>query len=133
MIVDCHYHLNETLVPTDALLRAMDEKGIDKIALMANMTGPIPHIKPGLEKVGRLLLTHAIFRSIGQNVQKFTPDGNVVVPGGCIAIIQDPDNQGVFDTVSKHPDKFLGWVFVSRYFKPRQNWNATEKVFIWNP
>jgi predicted TIM-barrel fold metal-dependent hydrolase len=114
MIVDCHYHLNEAMLPTDALLSKMNEACIEKIALMANMCGPLPFIKPGLEKLGRFLLTHPAFRGTGRKVlDKFTPGGNVMLPGGEVKIIQDPDNQPVFDTIARFPDKFLGWIFVN--------------------
>ena len=114
MVIDCHYHLNEAMLPTGDLLSKMDETGIEKIALMANMCGPLPHISPGLEKIGRFLLTHASLRGSGQNVfDRFTAEGDIILPGGVVTIIKDPDNQAVFDAIERHPGKFLGWIFVN--------------------
>lgn len=114
MTIDCHYHLNETMLPTDDLLAKMDDAGVNRIALMANMCGPLPHIKESLEKTCRFLLTHAAFRGLGRKVlDKFTPEGDFILPGGVVKIIRDPDNQPVFDTIDRYPSKFLGWIFVN--------------------
>jgi predicted TIM-barrel fold metal-dependent hydrolase len=114
MIIDSHYHLTEWMVSTEDLLVKMDKEGIDKIALMGCMCGPIPPVKPSLEKFGRSLLTHSAFRGLGHSLfDKFTPEGDWILPGGTVNILRDPDNQSVFDTIELHPDKFLGWIFVN--------------------
>ncbi|HME50606.1 MAG TPA: amidohydrolase family protein [Candidatus Lokiarchaeia archaeon] len=116
------------MVSTDDLLAKMDGTGIDKIALMANMCGPLPYIKPSLEKVGRFLLTHSAFRGTGRKeFDKFTPDGDFILPSGVVKILRDPDNQIVFDTIGQYPNKFLGWIFVN----PKGNNDQLEEFNKW--
>jgi len=113
MVIDCHYHINEAVLPTGELLSRMDKAGVDKVALMASMCGTI-RVSPGTEMVGRFLLTHAAFQGVARKLyNKFTPEGNFIVPGGEVEIYKDPDNRTVFDAVEKYPDKFLGWIFVN--------------------
>jgi predicted TIM-barrel fold metal-dependent hydrolase len=128
MIVDCHYHLVESLLPTDNLLVKMGEAGVDKIALMASMCGPIPPLSEGTEKTLRFFLTHAPFRGLVKKLMnKFTPEGDVIIPGGTIKIFPDPDNRPVFDAVERHPDKFLGWIFVN----PRGSNDQIKELDKW--
>ena len=42
MVIDCHYHLEESVLARDELLAEMDRAGIDKIALMGSMIAPFP-------------------------------------------------------------------------------------------
>lgn len=114
MIIDCHYHLNESMLSIEDLLKQMDEAGVDKIALMASMCGPLPHVKETLLKFNRFLLTHSSVRWLGRKVtEHFTPEGDFSILGSIVKIEQDPDNQPVFDAIESYPDKFLGWIFVN--------------------
>ncbi|MBN2151549.1 MAG: amidohydrolase [Candidatus Lokiarchaeota archaeon] len=113
MAIDCHHHIDEAQLPAGELLAGMDEAGIEKVALMANMCGTI-HVSPGLERVGRFLFTHSAFQGMVRKIyNNFAPEGDFIIPGGSVKIYKDPDNRPVFDAVDKHPDRFMGWVFVN--------------------
>ncbi len=112
--IDCHYHLIPTLHPIEELLKNMEETGVDKIALMASLCGPVPEVKEFLLKFNRFFLTHKIFRGLGRKLMdNFTPQGDLRILKDLLKIILDPDNKPVFDAVQVHPDKFLGWIFVN--------------------
>lgn len=128
MIIDCHYHLNEDILPIEDLLKQMDKAEMDKIVLMASMCGPLPHIKETLLKLNRFFLTHSLFRWLGRKVtENFTPDGDFSILGTIVKIEQDPDNQPVFDAIENYPDKFLGWIFVN----PRGKNNQVQEFNKW--
>ena len=40
MIIDCHYHLEQRLLPVQTLLRKMDDCEVDKVALMGVINEP---------------------------------------------------------------------------------------------
>ncbi len=127
MAIDCHYHIDETMLPTGELLARLDKAGVEKVALMASMCGPAA-VSPRLENFGRFLFTHAAFRGIVRKIyNKFTPGGDFIVPGGEVKVYKDPDNRPVFDAVDKYPDKFLGWIFVN----PKGNNNLVQEFDKW--
>lgn len=114
MIVDCHYHLETRLLTVEELLERMDRYGVDKVALMAPMVEPFPEPAPFLVGVLQFLLSHNALRFFGkQLVASFTADGDVKILGKPYRIERNMNNEMVFDSVKKHPDRFLGWVFVN--------------------
>jgi uncharacterized protein len=128
MIIDCHAHLEERLLPVDQLLKKMDACGIDKTALMAPMVEPIPEAGPLLIRLFHFLLTHAPLRPVARMLAaRFTPEGAIKLPAGIFSIYPDPDNALVFDAVDKHPDRFFGWIFVN----PRGNNDPVEEYDRW--
>ena len=128
MIIDCHYHLNENILPIENLLKQMDEASVDRIVLMASMCDQLPHVKETLLKLNRFLLTHRAFRWLGKKfTENFTPEGDFRILGTSVKIEQDPDNQPVFDAIENHPNKFLGWIFVN----PRGENNQMQEFNKW--
>ncbi len=114
MIVDCHYHLNESLLSVEELLKKMDESGVDKITLMANMCSPLPNVKESLLKLNRFFLTHRTLRWLGRKfTENFTPEGDFRILKKNVKIERDPNNQPVFDSVKNYPNKFWGWIFIN--------------------
>lgn len=114
MIIDSHYHLDERLLSTTDLLRKMDEAGINRVALIACMNDPLPELHPMLAPIVRFLLVNRSFRSLGKKLAaNFTKDGNLRPPKGEVIIYTDPDNETVFKTAERHPDRFNAWVFVN--------------------
>jgi len=124
MIIDCHYHLEERVFPVDLLIAEMQKAGIDKVALMGSIIGPFDEPPVFLIRLLQKLLENSVTRGLGRAlVSNFTPKGEVKILGKPYMIETDPDNEKVFATVKKHPDKFLGWIFVN----PKGRKNQVEE------
>lgn len=114
MVIDCHYHFEERVFSEDALLREMDACAVEKNALMGSMVGPFHEPPRFLISVLQLLLENGITRPLAKAfVSNFTDRGEIKILGRPYFITPDPDNRKVFDAVGRHPDRFLGWVFVN--------------------
>lgn len=114
MIIDCHYHLEERVFSVDRLMNEMKNTGVDKIALMGSMIEPFKEPPMFLIRLLQVFLEHARLRGMGKGfISNFTDRGEVRILGKPYFIEPDPDNEKVFNTVRKHPDKFLGWIFVN--------------------
>ena len=114
MIIDCHYHLEQRMLPHDQLLHKMDECGVEKIALMGVINEPIPNPPEILLKLFRFSLSHMPFRFIAKRLSNnFTPDGHIKLPTGIFHLNPTPENEPIFEAVAENPDRFLGWVFVN--------------------
>lgn len=127
MIIDCHYHLNKTILPIEALIKQMDKAGVERVVLMANMCDQLPSVKESLLKMNRFLLTHRIFRWLGKKLSNNFKGGDFLILGTPVKIDQDPDNKPVFEAIENYPDKFLGWIFVN----PRGKLNQMEEFNKW--
>ena len=121
MIIDCHYHLEERVYTVDRLISEMQKSGIDKVALMGSIIGPFAEPPRFLIRILQVLLEHHLSRGLGKAlISNFTDRGDVKILGKPYPILTDPDNEKVFNTVQKHPDKFLGWIFVNPRGKKNQ-------------
>ncbi|MBU1172500.1 MAG: amidohydrolase family protein [Proteobacteria bacterium] len=113
MVVDCHYHHIPETISTDALIKNMDQQGIDRIALMASLCGPLPETKEILITFMRFGLNRSWLRNLPKKlITKFSPEGNIILPSGLIEIYPDIDNSVVFDEADRHPDRFFAWCMV---------------------
>ncbi len=114
MVIDCHYHLEERVFTVDDLSRKMDKCGINKVALMGSMIEPFREPSKFLIKILQYFLENTPTRGIGKAlISNFTSKGEVKILGKPYYIETDPDNEKVFATAKKHPDRFLGWIFVN--------------------
>jgi len=128
MVIDCHYHLDERLLPIGDLIDRMDASGVDRIALMATMNGPIAPPSPFLLSFLRFFLNHRSLRGLGKAmIGRFTPEGEVKLASEVLKIYPDPDNEPVFKATADYPDKFCGWAFVN----PRGEKGAVEELARW--
>jgi len=124
MIIDCHYHLEERIFPVDRLIAEMQKAGIDKVALMGSIIGPFTEPPRLLIGMLQILLEHAPSRGLGKLfINNFTDRGDIKIMGKSCPLETDPDNEKVFNTVNKYPDKFFGWIFVN----PRGRKNQVEE------
>lgn len=120
-MIDCHYHLEERAFPVDRLIGEMKKCGIDKIALMGSLIEPFREPSRFLIRILQVLLENRSLRGLGKIfISNFTGKGEIKILGTPYPIATDPDNQKVFDTVARYPDKFLGWVFVNPRGKKNQ-------------
>jgi uncharacterized protein len=128
MVIDCHYHWDERILPREIMLRKMDASGIDKVALMAIVCDPFPEPAPFLVGALQLLLANKTTRAIGQALSaQFTPQGDIKILGKGYHIYPDPDNAPVFQAVKDYPERFLGWVFVN----PRGKNDPVQELEKW--
>jgi len=113
MVIDCHYHLENELLPVEELLKKMDESGVDKTVLMGQQIPPYPEPSPFLIGLLQFILTNRPFKPIGKLfIASFTSRG-IKIMGNEYPIFPDPDNTPVFDMVDRYAERFLGWVFVN--------------------
>ena len=114
MVIDCHYHLEERVLKVDELIREMDRCGIHKAALMGSMIEPFREPPMLLISILQRLIENRSTRGIAKAlISNFTDKGEVKILGKPYCIETDPDNEKVFAAVRKHPDRFLGWIFVN--------------------
>jgi len=114
MIIDCHYHLEEKVFSIDRLISEMKKSGVDKVALMGSLIEPFKEPPLFLIRLLQVLLEHSLSRGLGKGfISNFTDCGELKILGKPYVIETDPDNEKVFNTVRKHPDKFLGWICVN--------------------
>ncbi len=85
-------------------------------------------MKTGGTDILRYLLFHT--NAVGQAVYMTTIDkkGNFVLLGKKYRIYEKPDNAPVAEAVSKHPDRFLGWIFVN----PAAEGDPIEEIEKWS-
>jgi len=114
MIIDCHYHFERRLLTEKALLKKMDDCGVEKVALMGIINEPIPKPPEFLLKILRFSLTHRSFRFLAKMLAaNFTVGGDIKIPTGIFHLYQNPENEPIFQAIEDNPDRFLGWVFVN--------------------
>jgi uncharacterized protein len=114
MVIDCHYHHTPDMISTDELITAMDRNGIEKVALMAPMCGPVPEISDFLLALMRACIKRPLLRWLPKKIiTKFTKEGNLELPSGIITVCQEPDNGSVFTLADQYPDRFLAWCLVN--------------------
>ena len=115
MIVDCHYHLERRLLTDDELLKKMDECEVDKVALMGVINEPIHKPSEFLLNILRFTLTHSSFRFLAKVLAaNFTSEGDIKLPTGIFHLYPNPKNEPIFQAVADNPDRFLGWVLLTR-------------------
>jgi len=128
MVIDMHYHLDERMMTIDTLLKKMDENGIDKVALMAQLVDPFPEPGDSLILLGQFLLGHRLTRNIAKlMISRFTEDGSIKLPGGVFSIYSELNNEKIFLAVNKYPERFFAWVFVN----PDSNNDPVEEYNKW--
>ena len=120
MIIDCHYHLDNSMLPLPDLLASMDRHGIDRVALIPRLNPPLA-INPLLENIALPVFRRGLHRSGGWLHRAMTAiyqsnvkaDGKVDILGTKYEIFSKPPNEEVLQAVQAHPDRFFGWVFVN--------------------
>ncbi len=113
MVIDCHYHLDERYLTIDEMIVRMDTAGISRVALMGSMVEPFPEPARWLLSPLQFLFSRRLTRGIVRGIiEKFTPEGNIIILGKPYELYSHPDNVPVFEAVKLHPKRFLAWAFV---------------------
>ena len=123
MIIDCHAHYEPGILDAPGVISRMDEHGIDKTALISRVTTtPIYKKSDYLMGIQRFLLSNKALRPIAKKLDSsfHTEEGKwnpwyrkFIGKSKSYEVLQHPDNQSVFDTVSLYPDRLLGWIFLN--------------------
>ncbi len=118
-MIDCHFHLHESIIGLDALVASMDRFGVKKIALMASLNPPLEDT--ALARIGAPLFLRAITDG-NKYLQKgaralysswVKKDGRVDAGGKLYEVKVQPRNDEVLEAVAARPDRFFGWIFVN--------------------
>lgn len=119
MTIDCHMHLDESIVSVSGLIAGMDAFGIEKTALIASVCPPLSMPKiagPALVALRRAIhrpggaVHKAALAMYGNSVKE---DGTVDLLGVPHEVKVQPRNDEVLDAVARHPGRLVGWVFVN--------------------
>jgi len=119
-MIDCHFHLDESLVTIPGLLASMDAAGIQRIALMAKLVAPIGRMPKSTQYLAYIFrklihqkggLLHARGLAIYEGLIR--ADGTVNTEGTYLPVETQPDNDLVMKAVTDRPDRFWGWIFVN--------------------
>lgn len=129
MIVDCHAHFEPRMLDSDSVIRKLDELGIAKVAMIPAMNDPLPETPERLLSIMRTLMRSAPGRVLAERVHRsvLTPNGDLRLGGKIYGIYARPDNESVAALCAKHPDRFMGWIFLN----PRNNPKVLDELERW--
>jgi uncharacterized protein len=115
MIIDCHFHVDETMLSLEKMIEEMDKNNIKKTALIP------PFNETMYEKESTYQdKLHHLFRFLIMNSPKIgfkiydglVKDGYFKVNGN-FKIFTKPNNDIVANAIKCYPDRFLGWAAVN--------------------
>jgi predicted TIM-barrel fold metal-dependent hydrolase len=129
MIIDVHAHYEPRMLDAPTLIAKMDESGIDRIALIPTMNDPLPHTPDRLLAVVRGLCRCAAGRVLAEGIHRavFSSERGLRLSGQQYEIYDQPDNASVADLVARHPQRFLGWIFLN----PRASGDPRDELERW--
>lgn len=114
MIIDAHAHLDERILSVDQIVERMVRHHVDKVALIPFMNDPLPETPKVLLAFMRTLMDSGAQRVAKAFHDRFYTDtGDLKLRGRIYKIYAKPDNELVAECIRKHPDKFLGWLFLN--------------------
>ncbi|CAG9606393.1 amidohydrolase family protein [Pseudoneobacillus rhizosphaerae] len=119
IIVDSHFHVDETMLTLEKMIEGMEKNNITKTALIAPMNDtmfePESSFQHYLQRLFRVLILNA--PQIGLKIYDgLVKDGYLKLYGNSYKIFFQPNNDIVADAITRFPDRFLGWVAVNPLF-----------------
>ncbi|MFJ7940528.1 amidohydrolase family protein [Peribacillus sp. NPDC096622] len=116
MIIDCHFHVDETMLTLEKMIEGMDKNDVTKTALIAPMNGTMFELdsifQQGLQHLFRFLILNV--PQIGLGIYDgLVKDGYLKLYGNSYKIFTKPDNDIVATAIDRFPDRLLGWVAVN--------------------
>jgi len=116
MIIDCHFHVDETMLSLEKMIEGMDKNDVSKTVLIAPMNETMFELdsafQHNLQRLFRYLILHA--PQIGLKVYDgLVKDGYFNLYGNSYKIFTKPNNNLVATAINRFPDRFLGWVAVN--------------------
>ncbi|NYE08952.1 putative TIM-barrel fold metal-dependent hydrolase [Bacillus niacini] len=116
MNVDCHFHVDETMLTLEKMIEGMDKHNVSKTALIAPMNETMFEVdstfQHNLQSFFRFLILNA--PQIGLKIYDgLVKDGYFKLYGNSYKIFTKPNNDIVVAAIDRFPDRFLGWVAVN--------------------
>lgn len=116
MIVDCHFHVDETMLTLEKMIEGMDENDVTKTVLIAPMNETMFELDSAfqhhLQRFFRFLILHVPKMGLGI-YEGLVKDGYLNLYGTSFKIFAKPSNEIVAHAIQRFPDRFLGWVAVN--------------------
>jgi predicted TIM-barrel fold metal-dependent hydrolase len=116
MIIDMHYHHEELIKSTEALLEEMRRNNIDRVALIPKMQEPVHLsgvVKMASDLLPRMLMSSFRFLGLLLYNSTITADGQISTLGKKYQLYHRPDNEYIDKILQAYPDKFYSWIFVN--------------------
>jgi uncharacterized protein len=116
MNIDCHFHVDETMLTLEKMIEGMDKHDVSKTALIAPMNETMFEVdstfQHNLQSFFRFLILNA--PQIGLKIYDgLVKDGYFKLYGNSYKIFTKPNNDIVVAAIDRFPDRFLGWVAVN--------------------
>ncbi len=116
MIIDCHFHVDETMLTLEKMIEGMDENGVKKTVLIAPMNETMFELENTyqhhLQRFFRFLILQA--PPIGLKIYEgLVKDGYFKLYGNSYKIFSKPRNDIVAAAIDRFPNRFLGWAAVN--------------------
>ena len=113
MNVDCHFHVDETMLTLEKMIEGMDKHDVAKTALIAPMNETMFELdstfQQNLHHLFRFLILHV--PQIGIKIYDgLVKNGYFKLYGNSYKIFTKPDNDLVAASIDRFPDRFLGWL-----------------------
>ncbi|GHI00964.1 amidohydrolase family protein [Neobacillus kokaensis] len=116
MIVDCHFHVDETMLTLEKMIEGMDKNGVTKTALIAPMNETMFEVDSTFQHYLQGLFRFLILYTppFGYKIyDSLVQDGYLKLYGNTYKIFTKPNNEMVADAIDRFPDRFLGWAAVN--------------------
>lgn len=116
MIIDAHYHLDESMESLDKLLGNMKRYDIGRVVLIPPLNTPFKIDWLTMKStVPSQRLLNSRWQKLGLGIYNATVsnDGKYRIGAKRYPIYDNPDNENVARVMQAHPDKFLGWIAVN--------------------
>ncbi|WP_150438877.1 amidohydrolase family protein [Niallia endozanthoxylica] len=116
VIIDCHFHIDETMLTLEKMIEGMDQHHVAKTALIAPMNETMfevdSTIHHRIQNLFRFLILHV--PPIGFPIYDgLVRDGLFNLYGQSYKIFPKPKNDLVAAAIHRFPDRFLGWAAVN--------------------
>lgn len=116
MNVDCHLHVDETMLTLEKMIEGMDKHDVSKTALIAPMNETMFELDSTFQQklhcLFRFLILHV--PQIGIKIYNgLVKEGYFKLYGNSYKIFTKPNNDLVATAIERFPDRFLGWVAVN--------------------
>jgi uncharacterized protein len=116
MIIDCHFHVDESMLTFEKMIEGMDKNGVAKTALIPPMNETMFEVhstyQANLQRLFRFLILQ--MPTLGLKFYDgLVKDGYLKLYGESYKIFDNPDNELVAAAIDKYPERFLGWAAVN--------------------